>query len=95
MQEPDESEFEHNEEWQQFSQSSFAGEWDKPENAYWDVHVTNPSQMVNNVQAEEPLTPTLEKEQVERVQRMENTIAPLREPLPKDYKFDREEANER
>lgn len=36
-----------------------------------------------------------ENEQVERVQQMENVIAPLREPLPEDYKFDREEANER
>lgn len=51
--------------------------------------------MDNHVQAEEPLTPTPEKEQAERVQQMENVIAPLREPLPKDYKFDREEANER
>jgi hypothetical protein len=95
LRELDESEFERNEEWQHLSQASFAEEWDKPENAYWDVHLTNPSRMDNHVQAEEPLTPTREQEQVERVQRMENVVAPLREPLPKDYKFDREEANER
>lgn len=36
-----------------------------------------------------------ETEQVARVKQMENIIAPLRVPLPADYKFDREEANKR
>lgn len=36
-----------------------------------------------------------ETEQANRVLQMERIIAPLRVPLPKDYKFDRDEANER
>ncbi len=36
-----------------------------------------------------------EEEQAKRVQQMESLIAPLRVPLPKDYQFNRDEANER
>jgi hypothetical protein len=36
-----------------------------------------------------------ENAQAKRVQQMERIIAPLRVPLPIDYKFDRDEANER
>jgi hypothetical protein len=51
--------------------------------------------MSKGEQAGEPIIRTTEKEQVARVQEMENIIAPLRVPLPADYKFDREEANKR
>ncbi len=95
MREMDGMEFESINAWQHLSQASFAEEWNKPENAYWNVYLAAPNPMSSNEPIEELSTEATEKEQVARVQQMENIIAPLRVPLPADYKFDREEANKR
>ena len=95
MRELDRTEIERTDEWQDLSQASFAEEWDNPENAHWNAYLVAPNPVGSHEPTEERSTNASEKEQVARVQLMENMIAPLRVPLPADYKFDRREANKR
>jgi hypothetical protein len=41
MQEIDKAELGRADEWQDLSQASFAEEWDKPENDFWDTYLRN------------------------------------------------------
>ncbi len=95
MRELDRMEFEGTDAWQHLSQASFAEEWDKPENAHWNAYLATPNPMGSNELTEELSTDAKAKEQIARIQQMENIIAPLRVPLPVDYQFDQEESNER